>query len=181
MTPDLALQSLSPAMRFRDYWTRRLRWIRIRKHTEPAATLLEPLTESVFLGALLGVACVMVGFDWKNVLLWYFGIWALEDLAIALWLGFAGLPQAKWKLLLAYLVRELLAFPLWVAGVSGSSIDWRGKRFRVGRGGEAVPLDLDDDSVVEPREANGHLNGTELANGMNGHAGNGIKARLRKR
>ncbi|KAI9006894.1 glycosyl transferase family 21-domain-containing protein [Hyaloraphidium curvatum] len=168
MTPDLAYQHLSPTMRFRDYWTRRLRWIRVRKFTEPAATVLEPLTESVFLGLCAALALRTAGFPRPDLfLLAHFSLWALADLVI--WRAShrrapAGRPA--WQLVLAWCARELLAFPLWCAGVVGSEIDWRGGRFSVRWGGTAVPLfAAEAGKAAEVPAAAAATNGTAIAGG----------------
>lgn len=180
MPPDLALQHLSPSMKFKDYWNRRLRWIRIRKRAEPAATVLEPLTESLLLGCLVGLAVFILGFSPVPLLAFHYGIWLVSDLIIAVKLG---LPLAR--LLPAYFARELFALPLWIAGVVGSGIDWRGERFLVGKGGEAVPIPKKgvgkEDSGVGLDEI--HENGIAAAaeGETETEADGGIKSRLRKR
>lgn len=51
MTPDVALDCLG-RLSLRDYISRRVRWIRVRKRMTPiAATVMEPFTESILCGA----------------------------------------------------------------------------------------------------------------------------------
>jgi hypothetical protein len=41
----------------------------------------------------------------------------------------------RWQMPLAWIVRESLALPLWMITAMGNSIDWRGNRFQLHRGG----------------------------------------------
>ena len=36
-------------------------------------------------------------------------------------------------------IRDVLSFVLWIGGMFGSRVDWRGRRFRLGRNGLLTP------------------------------------------
>lgn len=117
---------------FRDFWSRHLRWGRIRKAQAPLAFAIEPLFGSVVSG-LIGA--------WASSRAWgihplaYFGmhmsIWSACDLTVLLRLD----PQPKALTPLAWLIRELLAVPLWFHIGSGNTVNWRGNRLKIQSGG----------------------------------------------
>jgi ceramide glucosyltransferase len=139
------------------YTARRTRWLRVRKFTVPAATLVEPGTESL-LCSLYGAfglttypKCAELGIPqiWTAFLL----IWVLSVVAwgfvdhwvwsvLQKWSGegpktpeFVGSgrqrPLRDW--IGVWLGREILAGPIWVwAVLGGTTVVWRGRKFWVG-------------------------------------------------
>lgn len=111
---------------FRSFWDRHLRWGRIRKAHAPAAFLAEPLFTPLAAIAIAGAARGPVT--------------ALATLAV--WLGsdlilmrkFSGSLPA-WAPL-AWVAREALALPLWIAVASGNSVQWRGATLHLSFGGK---------------------------------------------
>ncbi|KAJ3155380.1 hypothetical protein HDU86_004282 [Geranomyces michiganensis] len=155
MTTDLAYQTLGE-LTVVDYFLRRARWIRIRKYATTVATLLEPLTESIVNGLL---AAWGIGVLWANhnstsgdadsdvaaanynntfpctaFLIAHFAIWMASDWIIASTLDRAT-RETLGRFFTAWCVRELVAFPLWVYAMAGSTVDWRGKHFWLNRDG----------------------------------------------
>jgi ceramide glucosyltransferase len=132
---DVALNHIG-AMSFADYFWRRVRWIRVRKEMTKVATLLEPFTESVVVGALVAWAAP---FPIWLTLIGHFVGWATVDFLVLTSLApdpaaeLAELPH----LILAYAARELLALPVWTVAMLGSDVVWRGRRFRVLPDGKA--------------------------------------------
>lgn len=126
-------------MSFMDYVWRRVRWIRVRKHMVLAATLLEPLTESL---ALLLIGSFAFS-SLLNVPAWIFCpfhviLWLIVDLDV--YASLAGHHMSKDSFpafLAAYIAREVLAFPIWFIAVFGNEIIWRGQRYEVFQNGEA--------------------------------------------
>jgi len=164
LAPDPSWQPLGD-MSVAAYFSRRIRWTRIRKHNVTAATLLEPFTE-----------CFVVGM---------YGVWALTRLSpryfppeygwlfyamhVALWFlcdllvfrimtrvakqtGIIATPpdtdQSVWgsrgQWVLAWLVRELSALPVWIWAVLGMTVEWRGQLYQLHMDGRA--------SVIGPSE-----------------------------
>ncbi|KAI0307682.1 glycosyltransferase family 21 protein [Multifurca ochricompacta] len=140
---DVAYNALGD-MRFSDYVWRRVRWIRVRKPITLVATSLEPFTESVMLGAIVATTMrYLIGMPIQLFLPVHFLLWTLVDLDVYASLAGYSLPSSKrWSFLVAWLVRELLAFPIWILGIIGNEVEWRGRRYKVLQNGEAerVPM-----------------------------------------
>jgi ceramide glucosyltransferase len=174
---DLAIQPMAN-MSLGEYWSRRVRWLRVRKFTVTLATFVEPGTES-FLWSVYG-AFAMTTLPWFReelgipptwtafALIWLLGVavWCTLDRQLYLFLHSAvsidvdadtpffarGLrdgvkrPFRQW--FLAWLGREALALPVWTwAFWFGTSVAWRGKRFRVGL--DMKVHEIIDDNVVK--------------------------------
>ncbi|SCV06090.1 LANO_0H21880g1_1 [Lachancea nothofagi CBS 11611] len=156
MTTDAVVQPLQFGIRdqgLQNFIDRRVRWLRVRKYMVLAATLLEPTTECFFIG-LMG----SWGLSWAFGLSygWIFAVhcslWCITDRLQYLvllrtiyaddqlrrrdlpeFLVRAEAPRSLvdwWKI---WLLRELLALPIWIKAMSGSVIDWRNKPFRIKR------------------------------------------------
>ncbi|KAL2020581.1 hypothetical protein VTK56DRAFT_8169 [Thermocarpiscus australiensis] len=161
---EVAIQPMS-GMSVAAYIARRVRWLRVRKWTVLAATLVEPGVESL-------VCCLQLSFA-LTTLPWFserFGIpqsWstmaAIWIAAVTAWMvidrclsnklhklqsvevdahtpsfargssrGGATKQRPFLKWLAAWLGRELLALPIWTwAVLLGTTVTWRGRRFRV--------------------------------------------------
>ncbi|MDQ2870518.1 MAG: bacteriohopanetetrol glucosamine biosynthesis glycosyltransferase HpnI [Acidobacteriota bacterium] len=52
-------------------------------------------------------------------------------------------------------VRDLLSFALWIGGMFGSTVHWRGRRFRLGRYGLLLPLPAPPTPVFSPLTRSG--------------------------
>lgn len=125
-------------MTLADYIRRRARWIRVRKHMVPIATLLEPFTEAVVLSiiASLSFSYLLAIPSWIIIVLHY-PVWLLIDLDVYMSLAGHPLPAAiRWEFLAAWTVRELLALPIFLFAIFGSEVEWRGNRYQVRRNGE---------------------------------------------
>jgi len=147
---DLAIQPMSN-MRVREYWNRRVRWLRVRKFTVILATLVEPGTES-FLCSLYGAYAVTTlpvfasyvlqpwlacfGFWLLSVSIWCAADWNLYNflhsgssiIADACAPAFAQQRQDASDRrrrfrdwLPAWIGREALAFPIWFWAVWGGA------------------------------------------------------------
>jgi ceramide glucosyltransferase len=130
-------------MDFSAYVWRRVRWIRVRKHMVMAATLLEPFTESIVAG-LLGAWALhsLVGLPSWLLFPAHIALWLLVDLDIFAKLsGDPVPPSRRWPFIRAWACRELLALPIWILGIFGNEVTWRGRRYRVLRNGEAKRSD----------------------------------------
>ena len=159
---DLAIQPIAK-MGLRDYIARRVRWLRVRKFTVTLATLVEPGTESFLgslYGAYAFTTYICHFYDSLRIPGWLLfagfwlssvSLWAVLDRALYLRLHSAksieldgqtphfAQPLSKrqrrsiGQWLMAWLGREVLAFPIWAWAVfGGTTVNWRGTRFRVG-------------------------------------------------
>jgi len=134
---DVAYNTLG-YMSLSDYIRRRIRWIRVRKHMSLPATILEPFTESVMLSVIMATSLqFLTGISSRLFLPAHFFLWTLVDLDVYASLAGHPLPRGKWRsFLVAWVVRELLAFPIWLLAIVGNEVEWRGRRYRIGRNGE---------------------------------------------
>ena len=127
---------------FKSFWLRHLRWGRIRKAQVPLVLLIEP-----FLGAMVSGICgaYFFGhvFDVSPVLFIFFHLsfWSICDFTLMWKMSQfqtslkSQPPKLSSFLAVFWFIRELLALPLWVGIVSGSSVNWRGQKLRLQSGG----------------------------------------------
>lgn len=64
---DVARTSVGEVKSLGDYWNRRVRWIRVRRHMVPLATYLEPFTESIVCGMIATTALFHVWLPWLGI------------------------------------------------------------------------------------------------------------------
>jgi ceramide glucosyltransferase len=107
-----------------------------------SATLLEPWTESVALGAVAALSTnSLFGTSYSFFLVCHFSAWMLVDLDV--YRSIAGhLPPhgTRTSFSIAWVIRETLAFPIWLYAVIGSQVTWRGMKYRMLRNGEVIPV-----------------------------------------
>ncbi|AGO11453.1 AaceriACR207Wp [[Ashbya] aceris (nom. inval.)] len=134
-----------------NYFDRRVRWQRVRKYMVLAATLLEPTTESILIGILgsyalprllsaarptaAALACFAI-----HMTLWcymdrlqYDTLVRTVDPTIVFGHRYpaATYERSFYNWLQYWLLREVLAFPIWIKAMSGSVINWRDRPFRI--------------------------------------------------
>ncbi|KAL9104581.1 MAG: hypothetical protein Q9163_000503 [Psora crenata] len=142
------------------YLSRRVRWLRVRKFTVTLATLVEPGTESFLCSAYGAFALTTLpwGRNSLGIPQTWGAFWVIWVLSIAVWLSVdrwlylmlqsttssgsgqgppfapqAGRRSSLKEWVIAWFGRELLALPIWTwAFFGGASVQWRGRRFRVG-------------------------------------------------
>ncbi|KAL8838953.1 MAG: hypothetical protein Q9176_004759 [Flavoplaca citrina] len=142
------------------YVARRTRWLRVRKFTVALATFVEHGTESLFCSAY--GAFGLTTLPWCNCtlgiprtwtafcVLWFSSVllWCAVDSRVWRLLQFNGVLDANGELaswvrrrrrqscsewVLAWIGREVFAFPIWLwAVLGGVTVVWRGRRFWVG-------------------------------------------------
>lgn len=145
MEGDVALDFLG-ALSLRGYIERRARWIRVRKMMTLPATLLEPFTESLVCGAYGAWAAHRLFGMWPMAFfLAHVALWLSVDLDVRSKLAtnvrHIGPQVATGAFVAAWAAREVLALPIWVYAVVGSSVRWRGNWYRVLASGEAKRID----------------------------------------
>jgi ceramide glucosyltransferase len=120
---------------FQTFWSRHVRWGRIRKSHAPLAFFAEPLFSPLSMSLIGAVsAALLFHVSFLDV---FFASWAflcvLEGLcylrSTGCTFGFMLCFPFIWTL------REILALPLWIKIASGNDIDWRGNRFTLAPGG----------------------------------------------
>ncbi|KAL2040632.1 hypothetical protein N7G274_006611 [Stereocaulon virgatum] len=179
---NLATQPTSQ-MSLTTFIDRRTRWLRVRKFTVTLATLVEPGTESLLCSLYGAYGLTSLPFINRTLSIpqsWT-AFWMIWLLSVVCW---AAIDRYTWTLLqhggttsaserpifgrtrgarrplgewtLAWLGREVLAFPIWCWAIwGGVSVVWRGRKFWVGR----------DMKVHEILEERGDRKGKETAHG----------------
>lgn len=144
---DVAHVAVGDIRTIGEYARRRMRWIRVRKHMVPAATYLEPFTESLVAG-LCGwfgirvwlLAPLLVQSSRSFVALCFvlfyaahLALWSRVDFAVFMALRAGNpLPDSEQRRLLpAWCMREVLALPIWLWAMLGSTVTWRGRRYLI--------------------------------------------------
>ncbi|KAH7412419.1 hypothetical protein BKA64DRAFT_658831 [Cadophora sp. MPI-SDFR-AT-0126] len=154
---DLAIQPMA-GMSVREYIARRVRWLRVRKWTVTLATFVEPGVEPLLCSAYgafaistlpwFGVPHTWSAFGciWLGIVLLWMGVdfcaYAKVHSGASLELdentpSFPRPPKGRKRPFIewvfAWLGRECLALPIWIwACYGGTTVMWRGKKFRVG-------------------------------------------------
>jgi ceramide glucosyltransferase len=130
-------------MSVKDYALRRARWIRVRKHMVLAATILEPITESVALAFIFALSSgYLFGVPHWIAFITHYIPWIWVDLDVYSSLAGQPLPWSQYPMFLtAWALRELLAFPIFCYAIVGSNVQWRGATYRVLKHGEVQELD----------------------------------------
>ncbi|KAF9566156.1 glycosyltransferase family 21 protein [Agrocybe pediades] len=128
-------------MSFMDYVWRRVRWIRVRKRMVLAATVVEPFTESIMLsmiGNLSFATLFGLGMPSWIFLICHFSAWLAVDLDVYASIGgHTSRKEGLMPFILAWIGRECLAFPIWLIGLVGDDVVWRGRKYQVLSNGEA--------------------------------------------
>jgi len=141
MTSDVAMDFLG-ALSVKDYIDRRVRWIRVRKKMTPiVATLTEPFTESIVCGVCGAWAIARLFGATKSALfLVHMAAWLFVDLGVKKALETdvkdIGPPSGGPIFIMAWMLREIMALPIWVYGITSSDVVWRGRRYKILASGE---------------------------------------------
>lgn len=137
MSCDVARNAVGD-MTLMDYIARRVRWVRVRKRMVLAATLVEPLTESLFVGILAASGLnYLLHLPPIIFLPAHFLAWLYVDMDVLTSLAGHAVPtDSRWRFIGAWALRELLALPIWIAAIIGNEVEWRGQRYEVMQNGE---------------------------------------------
>ncbi|CAM9015220.1 unnamed protein product [Wickerhamomyces anomalus] len=161
MTGDVVIQPIGTGSvgtstnKIMDYVNRRVRWLRVRKYMVLAATLVEPTTESLVIGVFGSYGLSNLFFQGKYmklIMLIHELIWCFTDYnQFKMLLRFSNKDlmdtkgttfpyfldsniDEKCKLikwLPIWILRELLALPIWIMAMCGTQIDWRNRPFKI--------------------------------------------------
>jgi ceramide glucosyltransferase len=124
------------------FWSRHLRWGRIRKTYAKPIFMIEPLLTNAVLSGLLGAFALshFTKLSFFAALLIHLTVWCALDLFSL----FVGGCKIRISLVPAWLAREILHLPLWVHIGLGSQIQWKGAKWRLSADGRllspSVPL-----------------------------------------
>jgi ceramide glucosyltransferase len=114
------------------FWSRHLRWGRIRKSQETSLFLIEPLFTSWASGLMGAWAFAQLGWMTMSMaFLVHMVLWLLSDLVMMSCMGESAGPKA----LSSWVLREILNLPLWVHISMGRTVVWREKKLVLQTGG----------------------------------------------
>ena len=104
-----------------------------------AATVVEPFTESLILSLIGAYSCrQLLGVPPFPFILVHFTLWLSLDLDVYASIAGEQLKDIKAiSFVVAWVMRELLALPIWVIAMVGNEVTWRGRSYKVLRNGEA--------------------------------------------
>jgi ceramide glucosyltransferase len=120
----------------RAMWTRRLRWARTMRGLQPLPYFGSVLTHGTPMALLFAAVSGLNGLG-----LWFLaGTLTLRGIT-ATWICSrytrdAILPAKLWLLPFS----DLVSFGLWLGAHLGNTVEWRGVRYRMGRGGSLTPM-----------------------------------------
>ncbi|XP_046845546.1 ceramide glucosyltransferase-like isoform X2 [Xenia sp. Carnegie-2017] len=135
-----ALQNPS-RISFSSFFSRMVRWTRLRVTMMPVIGVLEPLTECLVIG-LLGScgAKYLLGFSAWKVLLGHCLLWFSADiLLLNIMQGPDTLPPFR-KIVFAWLLRETWTYIIFLRGMCGRKISWKKGAYRIKTGGKAFRI-----------------------------------------
>jgi ceramide glucosyltransferase len=116
----------------KDFWSRHLRWGRIRKAQSPLTFFVEPVFGCLISGTMGALSAAKL-FHLSPALFMaaHLFAWSLCDFAMIRKMG----KKIEVRLPLTWFLRELLALPLWAHIASGNTVDWRGRKLKLQPGG----------------------------------------------
>jgi ceramide glucosyltransferase len=124
------------------YQSRIIRWGRLRATMMPWPGLMEPLTECFGLGLLGAMATLrLLGLHPLLFLLVHTALWVTFDLMLLKLIERGPLPRPLWRVGVAWCLRELWTYPLFLCGMWSREVVWKAGRFRLQFGGRATKLD----------------------------------------
>ncbi len=133
---DYVVDDVLARERFGEMWSRRLRWARTTRAMRPGAYWGLVVTHGTALALLYLMASGFTPVGWGAL-----AATLAVRAACATWIARRCLDDANLPARLPLLpLSDLLSFALWVVSLLGSTVTWRGQRFRVLRGGRLVRL-----------------------------------------
>jgi ceramide glucosyltransferase len=131
---DYVVDDVLGAESFGAMWSRRLRWAKTSRMMRPGPYSGAFITFTLPLGVAFAIACHLT----PAALAASAAAYAIRC-ASAAWVGIGCTRDTNAARLLPLLpVSDLVSFALWVGSFFGSTILWRGERFRVGHGGRLI-------------------------------------------
>jgi len=144
---DYVIDHLMTTNSFRDLWQRQIRWHLCTRVSRPWGYLgllfthgtvmgLMLLVLTSFAGPALGLCGIVLGL--RLWMAWTVGVQILDE------------PVAKGALWLVPL-RDVMSFVLWFCGLFTGRIQWRGKGYKVARGGKLVLTQMTKSSLQKQK------------------------------
>ena len=116
------------------------RWMKSTRFSRPLGHFGTALTFSVPFGILAGLAALALHRPVLALALLVYSV--VNRMVLAALVGaFAVRERHLLRTILLYPLRDLLGFFCWAASYAGSTILWRGRRYRLSRGGLMHPVD----------------------------------------
>lgn len=133
----------SHTMNFKEVWDHQLRWARTMRVCEPLPFFFSLITNALVWSLAWVIVSAFPGLGWQL----YSAIGGLAAYVIVrlatTYSNGKKLTQARmplWKVVQVLDVRDALGFLWWMFAFGGRKIEWRGKRYRVHRGGRLTPV-----------------------------------------
>jgi ceramide glucosyltransferase len=115
------------------------RWMKSTRFSRPLGHLGTALTFSIPFGIVACSAAVSMHRPWLGIALLAYSIG--QRMLLAALVGSLAVQERHLpRTILLYPLRDLLGFFCWVASYAGSTIHWRGARYRLSRGGLMHPM-----------------------------------------
>lgn len=142
---DFASQLLGKAT-VSDYVQRRIRWARLRFFIAPIVAVVEPLTECLYSGLFTCWAVTSVFpsisavyFFLTHSLVWFSFDWILYMLITSGDKVSGQQPKISFKsFLVIWAFRELIFALIFLKGLAGNTVEWRGRKYELKYGGSLV-------------------------------------------
>lgn len=143
------VETMYPAMVFREFWQHQLRWARTVRLCRPASYLGLLITHGLFwalVGAFASGSAKAAAFFFaaylvlRLTLAWTVGVWGMNDETV----------RKKWWLVP---LRDALHFGVWVASFFSNRIVWGGSEFQLKANGDMVALAATTAKKGEQEEA----------------------------
>lgn len=126
---DTVVETNLGAGTWKDVWKHQIRWSRTIRVSRPGGYFGYVVTQATF---WCGVAA-LAGFPWL----------ALAGVTVRLFAAAASLRALRVRQSVQFvnvLLRDLLGFAVWCAGLFGNQVEWRGERFRLLKDGRIVMI-----------------------------------------
>jgi ceramide glucosyltransferase len=121
---------------FKTFWSRHIRWGRLRKMQTPIGFALEPFFSPILAGILGAWASAKIYGSSPFV---FFGIHLAVWFACDFILYTRVADRPRFNFIFIWALREVLHFPLWAHILAGNSINWRGKIIHLKRPAAVAP------------------------------------------
>ena len=126
---DVVVETSLSGESWADVWRHQLRWSRTIRVSRTAGYYGYLVTEATAWALLAAIAgewlAVALALGTRLAAGWLVGVRVLRDRAVA----------TRWPLIP---LRDLFGFAVWVAGLTGTSVEWRGKRMRLSPDGRII-------------------------------------------
>jgi ceramide glucosyltransferase len=132
----------------KNFWSRHIRWGRIRKVQSPLLFWFEPFL-GLFASAVFGALAFQKLFGVSPVVFAavHLSLWASCDLLLMRRLG----QKVELKMPFVWFLSEFLRLPMWLHIASGNTVNWRGTRLVLKNGGMLDPLPKESSSTQHAR------------------------------